>query len=159
VAGSNGISSSSSAPPAKASEIRARTSAGRVLVVDDNTMVREVLERLLRLHGFDVVSVASGEEAVSMFTALHGAIDAVLLDMCMPGIDGLETLVALQGLRPDVKAVLLSGCAPPDRVQRGLERGALAFLAKPYDPQELVGILTGALAERLSVPPPSSRQA
>ena len=157
--GSNGSRTMTPTLPAKASEIRAKVVPGRVLVVDDNAMVRDVLSRMLRMHGFDVVSAASGEEAVSTYTALSEVVDAVLLDMCMPGMDGLETLMALQEIRSDVKVLLVSGSVTPERVELALARGALGFLAKPCEPDMLVGMLARALGERISAVPSSSRHA
>ena len=110
----------------------------RVLVVDDEPLVREVATTALRLTGFEVESVASGEAAESVLAADPLKFDGVLLDLMMPGIDGLETLRRLRRLNPDLAVVLTSGVP-----LRGAEGDVLAqprtwMLPKPFDIDGLV---------------------
>jgi CheY-like chemotaxis protein len=126
--------------------------------VDDNAVVRDVLDRILRMNGYDVVSVANGEEAVGMYRALSGAVDLVMLDMCMPGMDGYDTYRALRAIRADVRVVLCSGSADPTRVERALADGVVAFLAKPFTATQVTTIVDAALSRKAdSAPPPSPR--
>ena len=67
---------------------------------------------VLRFHGFDVVEAQDGEEGLAFYRALHAAIDAAVLDMQMPGMDGAETFRELRRVNPAVKVVLCSGGFP-----------------------------------------------
>lgn len=143
----NGSRNHSIAPSGAASEVRAKVEArsGRVLLVDDNAVVREVLERILRLNGYDVVTAANGEEAVGMYRALSGAVDLVMLDMCMPGMDGYDTYRALRAVRADVTVILCSGAADPTRVEKALNEGVFAFLGKPFSASQVMTLVDAAL--------------
>ncbi|MCE7973557.1 MAG: PAS domain S-box protein [Leptolyngbya sp. PLA1] len=110
----------------------------RVLIVDDEPLVREVATTALRLTGFEVESVESGETAESVVAANPTRFDGVLLDLMMPGIDGLETLKRLRRLNPDLAVVLTSGVPI-----RGEDGGVLShprtwMLPKPFDIDGLV---------------------
>jgi PAS domain S-box-containing protein len=83
--------------------------SGTILVVDDEPGVRTVAERTLEDFGFSVLSAKSGEDALSLFREHHADISAVLLDMTMPGMDGGQTLRALEEIDPDVRVALTSG--------------------------------------------------
>jgi two-component system response regulator MprA len=100
----------------------------RVLVVDDEPAVREVLERILRVEGFDVALAQDGREAVRSQAAAPA--DAVLLDVLMPGLDGLEVCRRLRDVG--------------DRVA-GLEAGADDYLSKPFALEELLARLRALL--------------
>ncbi|MBI5538094.1 MAG: response regulator [Deltaproteobacteria bacterium] len=129
-----------------------------MLLVDDNAVVRDVLERILRMNGYDVVAVASGEEAVAMYRALSAAVDLVLLDMCMPGMDGYDTYRELRGIRADVRVILCSGSADPTRVERALADGVFAFLGKPFTPSQVTTLVDAAVGRKVdTAPPPSPR--
>jgi len=157
---SNGHAGHPSKPPGPASEVRAKATAGcgRVLIVDDDAVVRCVLERVLRMNGYDVVSVSSGEEAVAMYRALSTAVDVVLLDMTMPGMDGYDTFRALQTIRADARVVLVSGAADPGRVERALGEGAFGFFGKPFTAAQVLSIVEAAVGRKAdSASPPSPR--
>lgn len=126
-----------------ASSVRPRVEAyrGRVLVVDDSDDVRNLLATVLEAHGFDVLVAQNGEEGVAFYRALHRAIDAVVLDMEMPGMDGAATLVQLQRVNPLVRAIVCSGGVVGSRIEQALRDGARAFLPKPFLPNELVDLV------------------
>lgn len=113
----------------------------RVLVVDDEPLVREVATTALRLTGFEVESVESGEEAESVVRANPTRFDGVLLDLMMPGIDGLETLRRLRRVNPDLAVVLTSGV--PIRGEAGavLRQPRTWMLPKPFDIDGLVNAI------------------
>jgi class 3 adenylate cyclase len=111
---------------------------GKILVVDDDAGNREVLEELLRLRGYPVVTAASGPEALEV--ARRGAPDLVLLDVTMPGMSGYEVCEALRAepatrLLPIVIVTALEG---QEEKIRAIEAGADDFLNKPISPTELI---------------------
>jgi DNA-binding response OmpR family regulator len=116
----------------------------RVLVVDDDATVREVVVSYLRQAGHDVVDVADGEAALVVAGAAGRGFDLVVLDLMLPGIDGLEVCRQLTQ-SSDVLVIILSALgAETDRVV-GLERGADDYVTKPFSPRELVLRVEGLL--------------
>jgi two-component system, OmpR family, response regulator MprA len=115
----------------------------RVLVVDDEPPVREALERALRLEGYEVELAAGGAEALHRLA--FGAPDAVVLDVLMPGVDGLDVCRRLRrdGNRAPV-LMLTARDGVSDRVS-GLDAGADDYLAKPFALEELLARLRALL--------------
>src|SRR3954470_6978798 len=112
--------------------------AGRVLVVDDDDVIRQLITVNLELEGFDVVTATDGQDALDKVKSAHPHV--VTLDVMMPRIDGWE---AAARLRHDpetahVKVVLLSARAQEADIQRGEKIGVDAYLTKPFDPDELI---------------------
>ncbi|MFC5176846.1 response regulator transcription factor [Nocardioides taihuensis] len=106
----------------------------RVLVVDDDPTVREVVVSYLRAHHHEVVEAADGESALRLFAAEQA--DLVVLDLMLPDLDGLEVCRRLRA-RADVPVVMLTALgAEEDRVA-GLEHGADDYVGKPFSPREL----------------------
>ncbi len=115
---------------------------GVVLVVDDEKNVLRSTELLLRGFGFDVVVARDGAEAVGVFRARSGEIDVVLLDLTMPRMSGLETLVQLRRIAPAVPVVLTSGYGEgPFEGEPGREEGPDAVLPKPYAAEHLLATI------------------
>jgi DNA-binding response OmpR family regulator len=108
----------------------------RVMVVDDDVTVREVVVTYLRAAGHDVAEAADGESAL---TQLNGErADLVVLDLMLPGIDGLEVCLRLRRRGDDVPVIMLTALgSETDRVV-GLELGADDYVTKPFSPRELV---------------------
>jgi signal transduction histidine kinase/CheY-like chemotaxis protein/PAS domain-containing protein len=118
---------------------------GMVLIVDDEARIRELLRSILQRAGLMVVTAEHGRAAVEMFRAHDRAIDAVLVDVTLPGIDGRETLAAIQAIKPSVGAILMSGYG----LAEGPVEGAIV-LQKPFTTSSLQAAITAALqrAER-----------
>jgi DNA-binding response OmpR family regulator len=107
----------------------------RILVVDDDHTVREVVVSYLRAGGHRVVDVEDGEQALKVMR--EDPADLVVLDLMLPGIDGLEVCRRLREQR-DVPIIMLTALgSETDRVM-GLERGADDYVTKPFSPRELV---------------------
>lgn len=122
--------------------VPAATAPGRrVLVVDDEPLVREVATTALRLTGFEVESVESGEEAEAVVRANPKRFDGVLLDLMMPGIDGLETLRRLRRVNPDLAVVLTSGVPMRGEAGEVLMQPRTWMLPKPFDIDGLVNAI------------------
>ncbi len=102
-----------------------------ILVVDDVPEQREIAERLLGRLGYEVTSVAGGEEAVEALKA--GPVDLLVLDMIMdPGMDGLDTFRKVLEIRPEQKAIIVSGFSETERVKEARRLGAKQYVRKPY---------------------------
>lgn len=114
----------------------------RVLVVDDNEDLRRTIGALLQADGFDVALAADGRAALAQHQARPA--DVVLTDLFMPDKDGIETIVELKKLNPDLKIVAMSGWTSTqgsDYLQVAREIGATHTLQKPFDPQTLSRLL------------------
>jgi signal transduction histidine kinase/CheY-like chemotaxis protein len=134
------------APPSKQIEPTALLHpSGRILVVDDEPAVLDVACHILERHGYDVVSATSGFEAIRRLGAAEGPIDAAIVDMSMPGLNGLETM---QGLRRDAPAlpVILSSGYTTESFYAGLPPGT-RFLQKPYAGEDLLALLQAVICE------------
>jgi PAS domain S-box-containing protein len=109
----------------------------RVLVVDDEDMIRSVSAAMLKELGFEAIAVASGEEALEIFRRDHESISLVLLDQVMPGMDGVAVFKELRSIKPGIKVVIASGFSQMELSERfkGLELDG--FLPKPYTLREL----------------------
>jgi len=112
-----------------------------VLVVDDEHLVRAMLQLGLERDGFEVWSAASGREAVDLYREHREDIAVVLLDVRMPGLDGPQTLDALRELSPAVVACFMSGNTCPYGPDELRRRGAACFIAKPFRLDELADVL------------------
>jgi len=113
----------------------------RVLLVDDEAEFVEVLAERLRNRNLDVTTAANGEEA--LLAAKERTFDAIVLDMAMPGMDGLETLEGLLGINPDLQVILLTGKATLEQAATAIRIGALDLLEKPAD--------IGTLSEKIEL--------
>ena len=117
----------------------------RVLIVDDDPLIRDVVRAVLEDASFDLDEAASGEEALRL-AAGHPP-DVVLLDVMMPGLNGFEVAKQMKSdahLKGTVVVMLTAKDAPEDR-RRGLEAGADAYFTKPFSPLELLTTLSGVL--------------
>lgn len=116
---------------------RTRSRPAKILFVDDEGAVRRVGQRALCHAGFEVMLAETGTEAVSVFRQHQHEIDLVILDLSMPGMDGLQTLDALRGVDPRVRVVLSSGFNSIDADTLSTAPGTLGFIQKPYHSTEL----------------------
>lgn len=121
-------------------------SSGTVLVVDDEDMVRDVCEAILRQFGFEVLTASGGEEALDVFHAYKGEIGCVILDLTMPMMDGPAVLARMLAIRPDSRVILASGYSLPEVSRRYGDRGFAGFIQKPYSTQRLYHELRKVLA-------------
>ena len=110
----------------------------RVLVVEDDDVIRQLITVNLELEGFEVVTAMDGQEALDRVGELNPAV--ITLDVMMPRLDGWTTATRLRE-NPDtahIKVILLSARAQEADLQRGERIGVDAYLTKPFDPDELV---------------------
>jgi len=121
---------------------------GKVLVVDDSPEMRRYLQTLLELNSYRVQTASTGLEALQLLLAGTNP-DVILLDLEMPGLDGLVTLERIRSLRPDMKVIMCSGVMDPACSRKAIHLGADAFLIKPV--RHLY--LTAALERCVARPP------
>ncbi len=114
----------------------------KVLVVDDEPRVVQLVSMNLKLEGFDVISAADGYEALEKVT--KGMPDIVILDIMMPDMDGYETLKRIRDLSP-VPVIFLSVKGEEEDRVRGLDLGADDYITKPFSPRELVSRVRAVL--------------
>jgi two-component system cell cycle sensor histidine kinase/response regulator CckA len=112
--------------------------SGKVLVVDDEPLVREVAKRALERAGFEVVLAENGRQAVETFSQQGARILLVLLDLSMPEMDGEQTLVELRRIDPGVKVILSSGYDQSSTTRAPLGGRVASFIQKPYTARALV---------------------
>jgi two-component system, OmpR family, response regulator MprA len=115
----------------------------RLLVVDDDPAVREALALVLDLGGFDVSTAADGREAIRSLSAASP--DAVVLDVSMPGLDGLEVCRRMRAIGDRTPVLMLTAHGDVSERVAGLEAGADDYLAKPFAREELVARLRALL--------------
>jgi len=123
-----------------------------ILVVDDEPIVREVVERYLRQEGFRVESAVDGADALRRFAANRP--DLVLLDLMLPGVDGLEVCRRLRA-QSNVPIIMLTAKGDETDTIIGLGVGADDYVAKPFSPRELVA-RAKAVLRRAGAPPPGA---
>jgi CheY-like chemotaxis protein len=117
-----------------------------VLVVDDDPGVRKVLTAVLQRYGCAVWSAGDGRTAVRVYEQNRAEVGVVLLDVCMPGLDGPQTLDALRAVDPGVRAMFMTG-DPGYYTIEELRRRGMAVLHKPFtDLAALAGVLQEAAA-------------
>lgn len=116
---------------------------GRVLVVDDDPAVLRAFRRTLEAAGFEVDSAATGTDAVERFRGEPP--DAVVTDISMPGMDGIELIRAIRDTSLDCPVVLVTGVPGVDSAIRAVEYGAFRYLVKPVDNAELVRVVDKAV--------------
>ena len=114
----------------------------RVLVIDDNEDVRNLIQLALQAEGFDVSVASNGHDGMSLLR--KQVADVVVTDILMPEQDGIETIAELRRDFPDVKIIAISGALSAtgfDYLQVPIQLGVARILRKPFDVQELVGAI------------------
>ncbi len=125
------------APPAPRAVAADPSPPRRVLLVEDEEIVCDIGEKMLRRLGYAVLTARSGEEALTLFAQGHREIDLVILDLIMPGIPGAEVYERLRAIRPDVPVLLSSGFSLDGEAMELLRRGCRGFIQKPFSLEQL----------------------
>jgi DNA-binding NarL/FixJ family response regulator len=116
--------------------------AERILLVDDHPLTRSALSGLLTQHGFDVVGEAE-EGGAAVERAAELAPDLILLDLSMPGVDGLTALPRLREAAPQCEVVVLTASGTEENLLGAIRAGAAGYLLKSEPPERIVGFLRG----------------
>ncbi|WP_371479538.1 response regulator [Kitasatospora sp. NBC_00315] len=121
--------------------------SGRVLVVDDSEVIRQLIRVNLELEGFEVVTAADGAECLEVVRRVDP--DVVTLDVMMPRLDGLRTAARLRAAPATSRLpiAIVSACTPAD-LDRGESVGVDGYLGKPFDPADLVALVHRLMALR-----------
>ena len=114
----------------------------RILLVDDEKDFIGMLSQRLESRGFEVATALSGEGAIDLIRERE--FDVVVLDVLMPGKDGIETLKEIKGIEPLLHVIMLTGNATVETAIEGMKQGAYDYLMKPTDMKDLVEKITRA---------------
>ena len=108
-----------------------------LMVVDDEEGVRRSLRKVLEKDGYDILLAENGEQAVHMVRENHSRLETVISDFKMPGMDGLETLIEIGKINPEITRIMLTGYATMESAIESVNAGIDGFLTKPFDNLEL----------------------
>jgi DNA-binding NtrC family response regulator len=122
------------------------TSKTRILIIDDEEAIRDSCTQVLAREGHLVETAADGPSGIDLFQ--NGGFDAVLLDLKLPGMDGLQILNRLRQFDPEVPVIIITGFATIESAVHTIKKGAFDYLAKPFSPEELRVIVRKALGMR-----------
>jgi two-component system cell cycle sensor histidine kinase/response regulator CckA len=121
---------------------------GRILLVDDELLIRRTGSRLLTKLGYDVLLAPSGAAALTIYQREKESLSLVILDLIMPEMDGTETFDKIREINPEARILISSGYEKNEKVEDLLANGAVGFLQKPYEMEELTRCLRHADATR-----------
>src|SRR6476660_8944512 len=121
---------------------------GRILIVDDELVVRDSLGKWFTSEGYTARPVGGAREALEIIQ--QAEFDIALLDIKMPGMDGMELQARLKEADPDLTVIIMTGYASVETAVQALKRGAYDYITKPVDPDELSHIVGKALEIRLT---------
>ena len=109
----------------------------KILLVDDETAILQMLQATLESYGYNTISAEGGAAAIALFEQLNAEIDLVIVDMMMPETDGRQVMKKLKSIRSDLPIIASSGLKKPLHGEPGID-GSHAFLAKPYSDEQLL---------------------
>jgi DNA-binding response OmpR family regulator len=115
----------------------------RILIVDDDTNIRLTLSLALEPLGLEVATAMSGREALEKVGEREFAL--ILLDLKMPGMDGMEVLRQIRKIRPDIPVIILTAYGTIETAVDATRLGAADFIRKPFGPAEIRGVVSGVL--------------
>jgi two-component system cell cycle sensor histidine kinase/response regulator CckA len=119
---------------------------GKILVVEDDTTVRELTGRILENGGYTILTAGSAEKALEIL-ANGGPVDLMITDMVMPGMNGMELSQEALQTRPDLPILFISGYTDDPGIRLGVPDG-LPFLSKPFHPNELLSKVRDLLKKK-----------
>jgi CheY-like chemotaxis protein len=122
----------------------------RIEVIDDDQAIRTTIKLLLEREGHDVVLAEDGRKGIEQFRT--GQFDLLIVDIFMPGMDGLETIRSIHQIQPDIPIIVISGYAfrtalesVPDFLNMAMKFGAVSSLQKPFRPSQLLSAVATCL--------------
>jgi DNA-binding NtrC family response regulator len=116
---------------------------GSILIVEDDRRLRENFEKLLVSEGHAVQGIETGEMGIEMIRS--GAPDLVILDVRLPGMNGLETFRAIRRIEPRLPVILVTAYSTHETANQATELGAFAFVPKPFDIPQMLRLIHQAL--------------
>jgi DNA-binding NtrC family response regulator len=118
----------------------------RILIVDDEEVLRDVLDVMLRREGFEILTAASGEEALNVLETEE--VDLVILDVMLPGISGIDTLRAMRISNPALPVIVITAFSSIDGAIEAMKFGAFHYIPKPFKNEEVILTVNKALEQR-----------
>ena len=122
------------------------SSAGSVLIIDDESAIRESLETLLQLEGYAVHSAASGEDGLASLGEHN--FDLVLLDLALPDRNGMDLLAEIRTQDPQLSVIMITAYGTVENAVNAMQSGATNFIQKPWDNEKLLADVRAAVARR-----------
>ncbi|MEO0074377.1 MAG: response regulator, partial [candidate division WOR-3 bacterium] len=123
------------------------TTKGRILLVEDETNLRELVKARLEQNGYEVLTAADGYEALARVRDDHP--DLLILDLMIPKMDGYTVCRMLRFSRSEpLPIIMFTARSSPDDIRRGLDAGADAYVVKPFEPSALLGKVEELIAAR-----------
>src|SRR5919108_1530152 len=119
---------------------------GTILVVDDEEIMREILETILTREGYEVRVEASGAEGLELARALP--FDAAIVDIMMPGLDGIATLEELKRIDEDLAVIIITAFASVESAISAMKSGAFDYVTKPFKNDEVLVVVRNAMERR-----------
>lgn len=119
----------------------------KVLVIDDDAVVRLSYQRSLQTAHCDVEAVCNGEDA--LHAVQQKSFDVLLLDLRMPGMDGMAVLKAVKQRSPSSEVIVITGYPTIESAKQAVQLGAYDYLAKPVGPAEVISATSGAIAQKI----------
>lgn len=107
----------------------------RILVIDDDTYIRDMLEEFLKGKGYDVETISNGHDAIEIIKTK--AFDVIMVDLKMPGMSGIEILSMAKRLEPDAMVIIMTGYASLDTAIQAIRQGAYDYITKPFQLEEV----------------------
>lgn len=118
----------------------------KIYIVDDSRIFRKILKTTLSENGHEIIGEAgNGQEALDQLKNISP--DVITLDITMPIMDGLQTLVEIKNTYPNIKVVMVSAAGQKAKVMEAIKNGAVDFLQKPFQPDEVASVITRILAK------------
>jgi len=114
---------------------------GSILIVDDDVGICETLSDIMEVKGYHTAMALDGYEAIQKVKDV--AFDVILMDIKMPGINGVETFKEIKRVRPEIAVVMMTAYAVEDLIGEALREGAYGVLYKPFDMERMIGLLEG----------------
>lgn len=118
----------------------------KILVIDDEEVVRLSHRRILAGERFNVETVLNGAEGLELLE--RHPVDVVLLDLRMPGMDGISVLRTIKEKWPEIEVVVITGYPSIDTAKEAIQLGAYDYLAKPADPDDIMKVTSGAVMQK-----------
>src|SRR5205814_8797835 len=122
------------------------STAGSVLIIDDETEIRESLQTLLEMEGFEVETAVSGEDGLAQMA--DRPYDLVLLDVTLPGRNGMEILSEIRSHDSRLPVIMITACGTVEDAVRAMQSGAANFVEKPWDNVKLLADVRAAVGWR-----------
>ncbi|GAB4368410.1 MAG: hypothetical protein Kow0042_09560 [Calditrichia bacterium] len=119
-------------------ELKVQPAKPTVLVVDDEYNIRSMMKEIMEMHGFRVYTAGNGRDGVDIYQRRQEEIDLVILDMVMPVMDGRAAFIEIKKINPKQKIFIISGYSQREDLDEMLQKGAVGFMRKPFQVNEIV---------------------